>query len=172
MTGVQTCALPIVSQSRYVAEQNEHKTIEEYSEFLRRKTYMLANSFNEESKLLSSQNLNLNLKTPKSPKQIVKPANHDKILEEIEVLKQGDYRLLQSKNYLVFLVTADKIPNILHEIGRLREITFRAVGEGTNESIDLDQYDNYYHHMFLWDDESQQIAGAYRMGLGAEIFPK
>lgn len=155
-----------------VAEQNEHKTIEEYSEFLRRKTYMLANSFNEESKLLSSQNLNLNLKTPKSPKQIVKPANHDKILEEIEVLKQGDYRLLQSKNYLVFLVTADKIPNILHEIGRLREITFRAVGEGTNESIDLDQYDNYYHHMFLWDDESQQIAGAYRMGLGAEIFPK
>jgi hypothetical protein len=87
-------------------------------------------------------------------------------------LKQGDYRLLQSKNYLVFLVTADKIPNILHEIGRLREITFRAVGEGTNESIDLDQYDNYYHHMFLWDDESQQIAGAYRMGLGAEIFPK
>ena len=70
-------------------------------------------------------------------------------------MKQGDYRLLQSKNYLVFLVTADKIPNILHEIGRLREITFRAVGEGTNESIDLDQYDNYYHHMFLWDDESQ-----------------
>ena len=69
-------------------------------------------------------------------------------------------------------MTADKIPNILHEIGRLREITFRAVGEGTNESIDLDQYDNYYHHMFLWDDESQQIAGAYRMGLGAEIFPK
>ena len=59
---------------------------------------------------------------------------------------------------MVFLVTADKIPNILHEIGRLREITFRAVGEGTNESIDLDQYDNYYHHMFLWDDEHQQIA--------------
>ncbi|MGL2962824.1 GNAT family N-acyltransferase [Flavobacterium sp. RSB2_4_14] len=157
-----------------VAEQNEHKTIEEYSEFLRRKTYMLANSFNEESKLLSSQNLNLNLnlKPSKNPKQIVKPANQDKILEEIEVLKKGDYRLLQSKNYVVFLAQADVIPNILHEIGRLREITFRAVGEGTNESIDLDKFDNYYHHMFLWDDESQQIAGAYRMGFGSEIFPK
>jgi hypothetical protein len=60
-----------------VAEQNEHKSIEEYSEFLRKKTYMLANSFNEESKLLSSQNLNLNLKTPKTPKEIVFPANHE-----------------------------------------------------------------------------------------------
>jgi putative hemolysin len=155
-----------------VTEQNEHKSIEEYSEFLRKKTYMLANSFNKESNILNPQNLNLNLKLPKNPKQIVKPANHDKILEEVEMLKNGDYRLLQSKNYFVFLTPADSIPNILHEIGRLREETFRAVGEGTNESIDLDQYDTYYHHMFLWDDESQQIAGAYRMGLGSEIFPK
>ena len=155
-----------------VAEQNEHQSIEEYSEFLRKKTYMLANSFNEESKLLSSQNLNLNLKLPKSPKQIVKAANHDKILEEIASIKESDCRLLQSKNYQVFLVTADKIPNILHEIGRLREITFREVGEGTNESIDIDQYDKYYHHMFLWDENTEQIAGAYRMGLGSDIFPK
>lgn len=154
-----------------VAEQNEHQSIEEYSEFLRRKTYMLANSFDdEESKLLNP--VNLNLKTPKPPKQIVKPANHEEILKEIEELKNGDYRLTQSKNYQVFFVSADKIPNILHEIGRLREITFREVGEGTNESIDLDQYDNYYHHMFLWDDDAQVIAGAYRMGLGSEIYPK
>jgi hypothetical protein len=80
--------------------------------------------------------------------------------------------LLQSKNYQVFLTTAEKIPNILHEIGRLREITFREVGEGTNEAIDLDKYDQYYHHMFLWDDEAQMIAGAYRMGLGDGIYKK
>lgn len=154
-----------------VAEQNEHQNIEEYSEFLRRKTYMLANSFDdEESKLLNPANLNL--KTPKPPKQIVKPANHEEILKEIEELKKGDYRLTQSKNYQVYFVSADKIPNILHEIGRLREITFREVGEGTNKSIDLDQYDKYYHHMFLWDDDAQVIAGAYRMGLGSEIYPK
>jgi putative hemolysin len=151
-----------------VAEQNEHTTIEDYSEFLRRKTYMLANSFNEENKLLTVPHL----KMPKTQKQIVKPANHDKIVEEVAQIKKDDYRLLQSKNYSVFLVTADKIPNILHEIGRLREITFREVGEGTNESIDIDKYDNYYHHMFLWDDDAEQIAGAYRMGLGSEIFPK
>jgi putative hemolysin len=151
-----------------VAEQNEHTTIEDYSEFLRKKTYMLANSFNEESKLLTVPHL----KMPKTQKQIVKPANHDKIVEEVAQIKKDDYRLLQSKNYSVFLVTADKIPNILHEIGRLREITFREVGEGTNESIDIDKYDDYYHHMFLWDDDAKQIAGAYRMGLGSEIFRK
>jgi putative hemolysin len=151
-----------------VAEQNEHKTIEEYSEFLRKKTYMLANSFNEESKLLTVPNL----KIPKSPKKIVTPANQDKMVEEVAKLRETDSRLLQSKNYEVFFTKPNMIPNILHEIGRLREITFREVGEGTNESIDLDKYDNYYYHMFLWDDETKQIAGAYRMGLGSEIFPK
>ena len=151
-----------------VAEQNEHKTIEEYSEFLRKKTYMLANSFNEESKLLTVPNL----KMPKSPKKIATPANQDKMVEEVAKLRETDCRLLQSKNYEVFFTKPDMIPNILHEIGRLREITFREVGEGTNESIDLDKYDNYYYHMFLWDDETKQIAGAYRMGLGSEIFPK
>ena len=57
-------------------------------------------------------------------------------------------------------------------MGRLREITFREVGEGTNEAIDLDKYDQYYHHMFLWDDDAQMIAGAYRMGLGDVIYKK
>lgn len=151
-----------------VAEQNEYTTTETYGEFLRKKTYMLSNAFEKESKLITTPSL----KIPRSPKQIVKPANHDQILEEVSSLREDDCRLLQSKNYEVFLVTADKIPNILHEIGRLREITFREVGEGTNESIDLDKYDTYYHHMFLWDEEAQMIAGAYRMGLGSHIYPK
>lgn len=154
-----------------VAEQNEHQTIEEYTEFLRKKTYMLANAYGEEPKLL---NLNTPiLKTPSKPaKQIVTGATTEKMIEEVEKLRKMDVRLLQSKNYEVFLVEAKEIPNILHEIGRLREITFRAVGEGTNESIDLDSFDNYYHHMFLWDDEAKKIAGAYRMGLGAQIYAK
>ena len=153
-----------------VVEQNEYETIDAFSDFLRKKTYMLANAF--ETGNLFSKATNLNFNIPKSPKQIAKPANHDKILEEIQELKDGGHRLLQSKNYEVFFITADIIPNILHEIGRLREITFREVGEGTNESLDLDSYDKFYHHMFLWDDDAQQIAGAYRMGLGSHIYPK
>ena len=151
-----------------INELNEHTNIPEFGEFLRKKTYMLSNSFEEENFKLTFPKFT----SPKTAKQIVKPANHEQIIEEINFLKEGDYQLLQSKNYKVFLVTAEKIPNILHEIGRLREITFREVGEGTNEAIDLDKFDEYYHHMFLWDDDAQMIAGAYRMGFGSIIFPK
>ncbi|RTY90843.1 lysophospholipid acyltransferase family protein [Flavobacterium sp. GT3R68] len=151
-----------------VAEQNEHKTLEEYSEFLRRKTYMLANPFEKETNFLPTPNLKL----PRSPKQIVTAASQDNIIKEVDALRSTDCRLLQSKNYEVFFAEAKAIPNVLHEIGRLREVTFREVGEGTNESIDLDKYDHYYRHMFLWDDETKQIAGAYRMGLGSEIYAK
>ncbi|MFT3794726.1 GNAT family N-acyltransferase [Flavobacterium sp.] len=151
-----------------VAEQNEHETIEAYSDFLRKKTYMLANAFEKEAPFLTTPNLKL----PKNPKKIVAPANKEKMQAEVEMLRKNDCRLTHSKNYEVFLTEAGKIPNILHEIGRLREITFREVGEGTNESLDLDKYDKYYHHMFLWDDDAKEIAGAYRMGMGLEIFKK
>jgi putative hemolysin len=149
-----------------VAEQNEIGNITDYGDFLRKKTYMLSNAYEDEPKFKVTSLL----KTTKIPKQIAKSANHDQILEEVVSLKESDCLLLESKNYEVYLVTADKIPNILHEIGRLREITFREVGEGTNESLDLDKYDKYYHHMFLWDVTAQQIAGAYRMGLGSHIY--
>jgi len=152
-----------------VADQKEHTTIENFSEFLRKKTYMLSHAFEDKPKILD--NLSNTLKTQtKSPKRIVTPVNMESIIEEVDALRKEDLRLLQSKNYEVFLAPANKIPNMLHEIGRLREITFREVGEGTNEAIDLDDFDNYYHHMFLWDNVTNKLVGAYRMGLGSKIF--
>ncbi|MFD0990369.1 GNAT family N-acyltransferase [Mariniflexile jejuense] len=151
-----------------VEDQKEHTSLEDFSEFLRRKTYMLSNAFEDKPKILD--NIQSTLKTPKTPKRIVTPVATELMMQEVEALRSDDSRLLQSKNYEVFLAQANKIPNILREIGRLREITFREVGEGTNEAIDLDAFDNYYHHMFLWDNESNVLAGAYRMGLGSEIF--
>jgi hypothetical protein len=68
------------------------------------------------------------------------------------------------------LAQEQDMPFILKEIGRQREVTFRAIGEGTNNAIDLDKFDLYYHHLFLWDDKDKAIVGAYRMGLGSEIF--
>ena len=91
---------------------------------------------------------------------------------EIDKLREKDCRLLQSKNYEVFLAKEKDMPFILKEIGRQREVTFRAIGEGTNKAIDLDVFDTYYHHLFLWDDDEKCIVGAYRMGMGSEIFPK
>ena len=58
---------------------------------------------------------------------------------------------------------------VMREIGRLREMTFRYVGEGTGMQRDLDQYDTYYRHLVLWDDSDAQIVGAYRIGEVANI---
>ena len=153
-----------------VKDQKEHSQLDDFSEFLRRKTYMLSNPYQEKDKILS--NISSSLKVPKIPKKIVTPIKGEIMEKEVETLREDDYRLLTSKNYEVFLAPATKIPNIIREIGRLREITFREVGEGTNEAIDLDTFDTYYHHMFLWDNERKLIAGAYRMGLGSKIFEK
>ncbi|QYA24645.1 lysophospholipid acyltransferase family protein [Gramella sp. MT6] len=150
-----------------VEDQLEHPNLEAYTAFLRRKTYMLANAF-EKKKLLS--NLPKTLKIPRSPKDIAEETNSELMNIEVENCRKMDKRLLQSRNYEVFLAKREVIPNILNEIGRLREITFREVGEGTNNSIDLDKFDEYYHHLFLWDNETERIAGAYRMGMGSEIY--
>lgn len=150
-----------------VEDQQEHQNLEAFTAFLRRKTYMLANVF-EKKKLLGS--LPKSLKIPRSPKDIAEETNSEIMNIEVDNCRKMDKRLLQSKNYEVFLAKREVIPNILNEIGRLREITFREVGEGTNNSIDLDKFDEYYHHLFLWDNEAEKIAGAYRMGMGNEIF--
>lgn len=153
-----------------VKDQKEHTDLKDFSEFLRKKTYMLSNSFEEKGKIL--ENISSTLKVPKTPKTIVTAVSSETILSEVENLKKNDHRLLKSKNYEVYLAPAKEIPSILREIGRLREITFREVGEGTNEAIDLDTFDSYYHHMFLWDSEKNILVGAYRMGLGSKIFER
>lgn len=152
-----------------VADQAEHETLEDFTEFLRKKTYVLANPF-QKKKLL--ENIPKTLKIPKPPKKIAGAVSVEMMEKEIDQLRTEDKRLLVSKNYEVFLVQAEKIPSILQEIGRLREITFREVGEGTNNATDLDKFDSYYHHMFLWDNDAKKLAGAYRMGLGSKIFPQ
>ena len=155
-----------------VEEQSEHYDINDYGNFLRFKTYLLSNAYKDEDIRKWIKVPSFNFKLPKSVKDIIEAQPVEKILEEINTLREGNYRLLQSKNYEIFLCKSDLIPTILTELGRLREITFRQVGEGTNNELDLDQYDKYYHHMFLWDNDTQQICGAYRMGLGTEIYKK
>lgn len=145
----------------------EIPTIEALTAFLRRKTYMLANAFEKKPFF---KGIPKNIKIPKPPKKIVAETSNDLMLEEVDTCRNLDKRLLESKNYEVFLAKKEIIPNILKEIGRLREITFRAIGEGTNMSTDLDKFDDYYYHMFLWDNDANRIAGAYRMGMGNEIY--
>jgi putative hemolysin len=158
-----------IGQPISVQTQNEHKSLAEFTDLLRRKTYILSNAF-QKGRLIDQ--LPSTLKIPKAPKKIAEAMRKEVMQGEIEKLREKDCRLLQSKNYEVFLAKEHDMPFILKEIGRQREVTFRAIGEGTNKAIDLDVFDTYYHHLFLWDNEEKCIVGAYRMGMGSEIFPK
>ena len=156
-----------IGQPISVAAQKEEQTLAGFTELLRRKTYLLANVFEKErliDKVPSS------LKIPKPARRIATAMRPEVLAGEIEKLKEKGLRLLQSKNYGVYLAQEKDMPFILKEIGRQREVTFREIGEGTNNAIDLDKFDSYYQHLFLWDDTHKCIVGAYRMGLGAEIF--
>jgi putative hemolysin len=99
---------------------------------------------------------------------IIEPV--DPAMMSAEIAKLGASQLLvDTDTAQVFCATAGEIPNILREIGRLREVTFRAVGEGTGQSLDLDAFDDYYRHLFIWNPQEQEIIGAYRLGLSDEI---
>jgi len=81
---------------------------------------------------------------------IAEPVPVEKIVQELQSLDTG-FLVFRMKNYAVYCVPSNLIPNILLELGRLREMTFRQVGEGTNRSIDLDEFDLYYHQLCIWD---------------------
>lgn len=83
-----------------------------------------------------------------------------------------DHILIESGDFTVFQAGAFSIPRILREIGILRETTFRAVGEGTGKPLDIDEFDDTYRHLVLWNHKEREVAGAYRFGLTDEIMQK
>ncbi|MBK0378402.1 lysophospholipid acyltransferase family protein [Mucilaginibacter segetis] len=134
--------------------------------YLRAKTYALGAGLDEEKKIFSPRSI---FKIKKLPEAITPETAPDKLAAEVEPLR-AQYKIWTEKNYEVFIAPTALIPCVIREIGRLREVTFREVGEGTNKATDLDEYDIYYHHLLIWDFEAKMIVGAYRIGLGDEIF--
>ena len=151
-----------------VKEQDGFKSLEDFHQYLRKKTYMLANPFEKAQSFINTKNF----RSQKLPEKIIDAVDPIHIHKEIEVLDGNNSLLFTSKTYRVYLAEPKDIPNILIEIGRLRELTFREIGEGTNKSLDLDRFDKFYKHLFLWDVNNKNLVGAYRMGLGKVIFKK
>jgi putative hemolysin len=102
---------------------------------------------------------------------LAEPIPAEAIASEIEKLHFGNLIASQG-DFDIYVATAAEIPESLKEIGRLRELTFRAVGEGTGKARDLDEYDVYYRQLILWNRKDKRVAGGYRMGLGDEIFAR
>lgn len=101
---------------------------------------------------------------------VPRPAEAD-LMAELNAIK-NEYMLFDFGEQSLYCAPSAEIPNLLIEIGRLREITFRAIGEGTQKEIDLDRYDEYYYQLFLWDKVKNAVVGAYRVGFGDEIIKK
>lgn len=94
-----------------------------------------------------------------------------RINSEIEALPKNQ-RLYTRGDFAVYVADAQQAPNLLREIGRLRELTFREVDEGTGKPIDLDRFDDYYQHLFLWNIQEHELVGAYRLGLTDDILDR
>jgi putative hemolysin len=94
---------------------------------------------------------------------VISPGISDFLTEEIRNLPDKQTLLVHGE-YKVVYAFSTQIPYLLREIGRLRELTFRQAGEGTGKTLDLDIYDTYYLHLFLWKDDAREIVGAYRIG--------
>jgi Acetyltransferase (GNAT) domain len=99
---------------------------------------------------------------------LAQPIGADVLEAEVGRLREQFLVLTKSK-YEAFIAPTAMIPFVMLEIGRLRELTFRAVGEGTGQERDLDQYDIYYEQLFIWDTEERCIVGGYRLGSGPKI---
>ncbi|VAW62198.1 Putative hemolysin [hydrothermal vent metagenome] len=136
---------------------------EAITNYLRMNTYLLASQV---------QNLYAIKKSPPHEmKSIVAPIDRHLLQLDVDNLSP-QYLLIDKGDMTVYCAGAEKLPNILNEIGRLRELTFRQVGEGTGKESDLDNYDRNYLHIFIWNREKQEIAGAYRLGLVDQLIKK
>lgn len=124
--------------------------------YLRRRTYNLAQRDNLDE---------LKKVVTKMPfREIAEPQKKEDLLADIRLLPSNQY-LFEQNGQKVFYARAYQIPHLLKEIGRLREITFREVGEGTGKTLDLDLFDEYYVHLIAWDGRDGNLIGAYRLGL-------
>ncbi len=96
----------------------------------------------------------------------------DKKLLKAELTEEKRLRMTNKSHNQIYIITAQDSPNIMQEIGRLREIAFRAAGGGTGKPIDIDEYDimdNPYKQLIVWNPEAEEILGGYRYILGTDV---
>ena len=133
-------------------------TDQELTEYLRHRTYMLENRPVSETKSgIVEKMVNCGLQP------LIDPVDPELLYNDVEQLPESQL-LLSSGEMEVYHAAFDQIPHIIREIGRLRELTFRATDEGTGNPIDLDDFDTYYQHLFVWNKEKNELVGAYRLG--------
>ncbi|MGD8666416.1 MAG: GNAT family N-acyltransferase [Desulfobacterales bacterium] len=137
--------------------------------YLRFRTYLLGNAFDRTPGFLNTPVIKRVAR--KSLQTIVAPKSTAGLTKEIDGLAQDQHLCVHGALH-VYEAFAGQIPNTLQEIGRLREETFRKVGEGTGKSIDLDRFDQHYRHLFVWNSETHEVVGAYRLAATDDVLKR
>jgi len=137
-------------------------------EYLRWRTYLLARRNKAEASWPEAMKSKLALRPQKA---LAQAGSAEALAGELDRLPR-ERCLVESGDLAVYVVEAEHTPDMLQELGRLREVTFRQAGEGTGKSLDLDRFDRYYWHLLLWNKAKQELVGAYRAGNTAEILPR
>jgi putative hemolysin len=130
------------------------------TDYLRLRTYALGDRTRVASQKLLRR---LTMQRTRPPANLAAPVKIELVRRDIEALPPSNL-LAKQGSFEVRLARAEQIPHALLEVGRLREQTFRTVGEGTGRARDLDRFDARYLHLILWDTQQHRIAGAYRLG--------
>ena len=102
--------------------------------------------------------------------EIIEPISKE--LLKAELTEEKRLRMTNKSHNQIYIITAQDSPNIMREIGRLREIAFRAAGGGTGKPLDIDEYDimeNPYKQLIVWNPEAEEILGGYRYLLGTDV---
>jgi putative hemolysin len=145
----------------------EFQSDDEVIGYLRLRTYILGSS-EVDIKALKKKNKKRTATASRKLEPVVPAVDPALMSREVNALP-FEQILLENGDYQVVYAKANQIPFSLREIGRLREITFRNVSEGTGKGIDLDGFDNYYTHLFIWNQAKCEIAGAYRLASVGEV---
>ena len=103
--------------------------------------------------------------------RIAEPEPAAALTREIAALPPSQI-LATSGTFTVCIAPAPALPHTLREVGRLREVAFRAVGEGSGSARDLDRFDEHYQHLIVWNHERCEVVGAYRVGQTDVILPR
>ena len=137
-------------------------------QYLQSKTYLLG--YNLTHPKIRLKRILATMQKP-VPEKIVAPIASEVLAKEISGLPSACL-LVEKSEMQVFCCQSEQAPQLIREIGRLREISFRATGEGTGKSIDLDLYDDYYQHLFVWNRDKNEVVGGYRIGRSDEILDR
>jgi putative hemolysin len=132
--------------------------------YIRSRTLFLANR----SEAAPIQSKNVAVTRPRT----IGPSGPERLLSEEVAALPAESELAASQDFAVYIAAAGAIPRMLTEIGRSRELAFRAAGEGTGKETDLDRFDQHYQHLFLWSKTDRRLAGAYRLAVTSDVLPQ